>query len=261
MKSIRIMILSVLALVPVVTLAFGGGGLTGGSTEITQLMNNAELAAATGKQAAMVVEQVKSNLTALQQYATMITNLKNLPQDVLDQALGPYQQQMDSLRQIYGAVTDVKQAADNTRSFFTRRIGEMQSLNMNPRDYLTAESALAVKKGGIYERQMRADLAALDNLRVRAEQLQTLSKKQVYGNVQGLDKLNQQTTMLTGEMMDLKAAILQQNAISNQERVQQERDKSVANDTARRNREEEDRRDQRNKAFSDNVQLKPSWSK
>ena len=261
MTSVRNLFISMLAAVPLAASAFGGGGLTGGSTEITQLMNNAELAAATGHQAAMVAEQVQTKLTALQQYAAMLTNLKNMPQDALDQALGPYLQQMNDLRQVYGVITDVKQAADDTRSLFTRRIGEMQSLNMNPRDYLVAESALAAKKGGIYERQMRADIAALDNLRTRAEQLQALSRQPVYGNVQGLDKLNQQTTMLTGEMMDLKAAILQQNAISNQERVQQERDKSVANDAARRNREEEDRRDQRNKAFSDNVQLKPSWSK
>ena len=259
MKSVCILIVSVLAALPLTAFAFGGG--VAGATEITQLLNNVELAAATGHQASMVAEQVQTKLTALQQYATMMTNLKNLPQEVLDQALGPYQQQIDGLRQIYGAVTDVKQAADDTRNLFTRRIGEMQSLKMNPRDYQVAESALAAKKGGIYERQMRADLAALDNLRVRAEQLQTLSKKQVYGNVQGLDKLNQQTTMLTGEMMDLKAAILQQNAIANQERVEQERDKSVANDAARRNKEEEDRRDQRNKAFSENVQFKPSWSK
>lgn len=245
-------------------LVHGGGGTVmgnGGATEITQLLNNAELAASTAKQASMVSEQVKSNFTQYQQYSTMVTNLKSLPQEILEQANIPYLDQIMAMREVYNAVKDVKEAAEDTRDLFNRRIGEMKSLNMKPSEYLKAEIALATRKGGIYERQLRADLKAIDNLRQRSEQLQRLSKTKIAGNVEGLQLLNQQTSMLTGEMMDLKASILQQNAIATQDRIDGEREKSVANDAARRNSEEEDRRDQRNKAFSENVQFKPSWVK
>lgn len=50
----------------------GGGGMSGGATEVTQLLNNAQLVMQYG-------QQVLSYENQLQQYATMITNLKKNP--------------------------------------------------------------------------------------------------------------------------------------------------------------------------------------
>lgn len=257
---------ALLACLPFPHIAFAGGGTVmgnGGATEITQMLNNGQLTVSVAKQAAMVAEQVRANITALQQYITMIQNLKNLPQALLSATIGPYMQQINDLRSIYNSVTSLKSAAEGARNMLSGRIGEMQALNMSPSQYLRAESALATQKGGIYMQQLNDDIAKLDNLQQRAQQLRTLSDQipSVSGNVEGLQLLNQQSTMLVGEMMDMKAAVLQQNAIANQERAQKEQDKAAVADMADQIQALERQRAQNFRDFANNVQFKPSWGR
>lgn len=71
----------------------GGGGLTGGATELTQLANNSELVAIIGKEA----EQISNQLTQINnqiqqynqlvnQYNNMLTNTLQLPNHIWGQA-------------------------------------------------------------------------------------------------------------------------------------------------------------------------------
>lgn len=233
----------------------------GGSTEITQLMNNVQLIASAAKQAAMVSEQIKSNITTLQQYATMATNLKNLPQELLGAAIGPYQSQLHELKAAYQAVDGLYQSANDASRMFSRRLNEMQAMALPPKDYLAMESALAARKGGAYERQMRSDLAAINNLQQRAEQLHRLSEqnRHLSGNLQGLQLLNQQANMLTGEMMELKAAILQQGITDNRDRADRAFDQAITSEKARRNAILLGQKDARNKELGRDIHLDESW--
>ena len=233
----------------------------GGSTEITQILNNIELAGHTIKQAAMVAEEVKANYTALQQYAAALANLKSLPDALRNQTSASYQSQIASLRQLYGVVSGLQSATSDTQSMMQRRVSEMGSLKLAPGDYLDMESQLAARKGGIYAQQMQADLASIDTLQARSDQLRALANTPVTGNIEGLQLLNQQTTMLTGEMMDLKGAVLQQNAIANGERSDQKRENAAASDAAKKNSDADNQRDSRNRSGTDTVGLAPSWSK
>src|SRR5690554_447066 len=62
----------------------GGGGLTGGATEITQLLNNAELLDIAIKEAENLAYQIR-------QYEIMYENFRNLPNHIKQQALADLQ--------------------------------------------------------------------------------------------------------------------------------------------------------------------------
>lgn len=73
--------LTVSAVPPVVA---GGGGLTGGATEITQILNNAELLDIAIREAENLAYQIR-------QYEIMYENMRNLPNHIKQQALADLQ--------------------------------------------------------------------------------------------------------------------------------------------------------------------------
>lgn len=200
----------------------GGGGL-GGATEVTQLLNHAELMTQVSHQATMVSQNVTAQVTRVQQLANQLRNLVQLPQQVLAQTLAPYQQQITDLKNLAQAVTDMKNAADQTRALFSTRMGEMSNLHMDPLQWLNAYITLAKTKGGQYQRQLDQDMNALDNLSQRAANLKAISDQipQVSGNIEGLQLLNQQSNILAGEMVELRSLVQRQVALQTQDRLDQ----------------------------------------
>lgn len=194
----------------------GGGGLgaaAGGSTELTQIMNNGELVASVTKQAEMVSEQINSKLVQINQYTTMVRNLENWPKEQLDALLAPYQAQTLALSKLYQSVNDVKSVSTNASSLLQSRFQEANGMGMDLVKYMGYEIANAQKRGGIYKQRLNTDMAAIQNLQDRANQLRTVSSQtsSITGNVQGLAQLNQQTTMVAGELMEMRGLMLQQN--------------------------------------------------
>ena len=80
----------------VITPPAGAGGSvlgTGGALEVTQLLNHAELVQQVAQQAQMISNQIS-------QYATMIQNLRRLPDEWVGQVTLPYREVLSSLLQI-----------------------------------------------------------------------------------------------------------------------------------------------------------------
>lgn len=73
--------LTVSAVPPVVA---GGGGLTGGATEITQILNNAELLD-------IAIREAENLAYTIRQYEIMYENMRNLPSHIKQQALADLQ--------------------------------------------------------------------------------------------------------------------------------------------------------------------------
>lgn len=91
-------------------------GAVAGATEITQLLNNAELVT-------QVAQQAQQLATQLQQYQTMLTNLQNIP----NQIWGPIQQDLMALQQVAAqgqalsfAASNVVQQFENTYTGFKK---------------------------------------------------------------------------------------------------------------------------------------------
>jgi P-type conjugative transfer protein TrbJ len=208
----------------------GGGGVTGGATEITQLMNHAELAASVGKQAEMVEQNVQAQITRLQQYVTMVQNLKQVPESMITQTIGPYRTQITNYQSLYSAVSQLGQAANATSALFGRSVSEMNATGMSPSQWLSAYTNLATTRGGLYQHQLDQDMGNLGTLAERARNLQEIQSQipNVTGNVQGLQMLNQQSNVLAGEMVDLHALLQRQVAQQMQDRVEQAQSQASA---------------------------------
>ena len=72
-------------------------GLIAGATEPTQIANNMELAASLVEQATTASATVAAKITLAQQYITMLQNIKNLPQNMLNELSKPYKDQIKAL--------------------------------------------------------------------------------------------------------------------------------------------------------------------
>ncbi|CAB3770824.1 conjugal transfer protein TrbJ [Paraburkholderia humisilvae] len=189
----------------------GGGGV--GATEVTQIMNHAELVASVAKQAQMVEQNIEAQIVRLQ-------NLAQMSPQVLSGATTPYRAQMGSLQSLYTSVSGLRQAAEQTNDLFSRSMSEMSNTGMTPSQWLSAYSKLATTRGGYYRQQLDSDMNSLSILAQRAQNLQQVQSliPGISGNVQGLQLLNQQTGLLAGEMLDMHALMQRQLTQRMQER-------------------------------------------
>ena len=207
-----------------------GGAAGGGSTELTQILNNVELAASVGKQAQMVSNQILQYTTMLNQYATMVENLKNLPAGVIGNVIGPLANTVQTYTNAYNSVKGVYTAVTNVQTMFDRRVAEIGASNLSPTDYMRNRFLLAQTKGGGYAEQVQTDLRTLEETRIRAQAMKEASNAipGITGNVQGLQLLNTQTNQMVGELMDLKQAVVRQGMLTFQQAEDREKGKADA---------------------------------
>ena len=119
--------------------AGGGGGLSGGALEITQLANHAELIKQVAQQAQMVSNQIR-------EYATLIQNLRQLPENWVGQVTMPYREALTALMQLRTSVDELRFASQAAGDVFARRMTAMKLLDMTPQEYLEAELQLIQPK-------------------------------------------------------------------------------------------------------------------
>lgn len=222
------------------SITFAGGAASGGASEVTQVMNNGELIAATSKQAQLVAGQIRDYTSQVNQYVTMVQNLKNLPVAVVAATLKPYKETLRDLGELYRAVDDVYVAGGQAYSTYERRKAEMANMNMSYDQYLNMETLLAASKGGQYKVQYEKDIAALKKLQDKATTLAGMDSQinAVSGNVEGLQLLAQQNQIMAGELMELNSQLLKKSA---QEAADKELQMKVL-EKERADREEEAKR-------------------
>lgn len=199
-------------------------GLIAGATEPTQIANNIELGASLIEQASTAASALAAKITLAQQYITMLQNIKNLPQDMLNELSKPYKDQIKALTDLQTSVKDLKSAAENTNAMFRSRGQDFTTSGKSLNDYLKFEVALADKKGGEYKKRLDQDIAAMDTMKDKATALRKTAEKtsSITGAVQGLQHLSQLSTMQAGELMEIKAALLQQSSNQNSDRADAE---------------------------------------
>lgn len=196
------------------SVSLAGGAATGGASEVTQVMNNGELIAATSKQAQLVAGQIRDYTSQVNQYVTMVQNLKNVPVAAVAATLKPYKETLRDLGELYRATDDVYKAGTNAYATYERRKTEMANMNMSYDQYLNMETLLAASKGGQYKIQYEKDVAALKKLQDKATTLAGMESQinAVSGNVEGLQLLAQQNQIMAGELMELNSQLRQKSA-------------------------------------------------
>lgn len=196
-------------------------GMIAGATEPTQIMNNIELAQQTLKQIEMVKQMIQTVMNTATTVQHGITNLRHMDAAKLKALLGLYGKQPDTLRALNQILTGLKNAESRAIVLMQGAANDAAVMKMSIDTYMGYEKAMAASKGGAYAARLNQDIAAIDDLASRADQLNTFTQRnqELTGNLEGLQLLNSQATMQAGELMEIKAALLAQNADKNQSAV------------------------------------------
>mgnify|MGYP001424733220 CR=1 FL=1 len=192
------------------------GGSFSGATEPTQILNNIELLGinlSSIKQVALAASQLT---TQINQYVTMLTNLQNLPGEILQQVLGPSASSVFStirqLNGLYTTITGVFDAARRLENTFETSINAIRRMNINPVEYLKNASGLARSEGGVWKQVLEGtvqDLKTLEQGEVAVRQYQS-SIPNIKGNLDGLQTLASGLAMTNNNLLGLRSELYKQ---------------------------------------------------
>lgn len=202
LPTLRLRLWVTLASLVVGSSAIAGGGITGGSTEVTQLLNNVQLIESYG-------QQVMDYENQLMQYATMVQNLKANPLGVLAPDLAKATSDAARLwsigNNIASSMSQVdRRFAETFKSPIAANFAD-RFANWNS----TSSDALrsAMLNAGLQRENFTSDQAALQKLvdRVQASD----------GTVAGLQALGSLNAAQIQESMKLRDLISQQQVAQN----------------------------------------------
>jgi hypothetical protein len=118
----------------------------GGSTEITQLMNNMELAAVGIDSAATSITQAQSYvMQQIQNYRQMLNALNTNPLTKLSN-IADVKKTLDNLKKFRSALTNLTGSVDKQKSFFDKRITEAKLLKLTAAQYIE-KNAIEIEQG------------------------------------------------------------------------------------------------------------------
>ena len=190
-------------------------GLAGDiATFSEQVAQTAALVTAAAETTAQVINNVQQG----------IENLKRIAAGELMSIFAPYLKIYNTFLALKTNLEKFQTSILDAKNLITGTLKDAQGRNLSLQKYLEYEFKYARERGDKYQARVDADFSIIENLKERAVQLQSMSARAVAitGNVQGLQLLNQQTSMVVGELMDLKTAVLQQNIAFNQNKVLEE---------------------------------------
>ena len=168
--------------------AGGGGGLTGGATEMTQMANNSELAAQVGQLAEQINNQIKM-------INDMITNTLTMP----DQLFRDVKQVYGSVKNIIGKTQGIAYNLSNIDDELKRRFKDYSDLSK----LVTVESFSAEYRN-VVETQTNTVRTTMEAIGVSFEELvkdDTAALKELQkkaSSAQGRNELIQGTNQLLG---------------------------------------------------------------
>jgi len=207
----------------------GGGGLTGGATEITQLMNNAELVM-------QVSESMQTTINTLQTAHSTMQMLRALPQHLVSQISGVPLEQVKQMAQAYEVMKDAQASYKDAADVLKKAATDSARLGITPSELLAYKADAAYRHGGVYktsyeqeqEKIRRASQASKD-VQKQADTIQGIDS-----NVKGLQMLATQNLSLQTSLGNISTSISKANALAFEE---QEQEKNRRGRAAERNKE------------------------
>lgn len=193
----------------------------GDASSAMQAVQNGNLISQVSKQAQLVSGQIRDYASQLNQYQTMLQNLKNIPVEKINAALRPYKESLDVAMQVGKAVDDLNTASREAEKVYRDRTAEMRRLKMDPEKYMMNEIALAEAKGGIYKQKLDADMAVLKNSEEKSRRLAAMDEqvRAISGNVEGLQTLAQQNQIMATELTQLNISLTRASVEQENKRI------------------------------------------
>lgn len=186
---------------------FGGGGLGGGATEITQLLNHAELIVDTAQQ----IQTAINTLRALEQ----------LPGSIVSEILGPVEGDLESIVGMINQLQDTKSSYQSLINEFRGAMQSMSALNMTPSQYLKFRAKMALSQGGVYQASVNADLQALQNASKQSKSLSQMlnAHSSITSQVGGLQAIANSNAKIIATLETTQNSLINANSLAAQEKA------------------------------------------
>lgn len=225
--------------------AFAGGGATGGATEVTQMLNNGLLAKQLGEQTAMVAQEVMTATNTLNQYKTMLEDMKALPEGVMGEMLSLFTSDMNLFRQSSGILYDVQNSAGELQRLYETRYQDMYAMQQqgyDPRFYQSRELELA-RADEFAKKRLYEDLESLQKSEQRLGQIAGMAQKapQITSTIGGFHALATIAAAQATEAAELNKSVREQMALDRNTDVAAAQNEKFRTDQEKK-RIEDDRR-------------------
>lgn len=185
-----------------------GGGMTGGSTEITQLMNNIELVSQVG-------EATQTTANTLMTAQSTMQMLRNLPDTVLNEALGGLPvEQVRAMADAYKVMNQATGVYKDAEDVLRKAQYDAERLNISPSELLQHKANAAAMHGGIYLQTYEAEQAKLARLAETSKEVQKQADivKNIDSTVGGIQALASQNVAVQATLADISGSIATANA-------------------------------------------------
>lgn len=205
--------------------AVAGGGMTGGSTEITQILNHIELVS-------NVAEQVQTVANTLSSAQGIIQQLKQLNPTALAEMVGLPVEAVQAMADAYQVFNNAQDVYQDAKNVLTQAVSDAKAIGANPWELLKLKSLLSQKYGGVYKQIFDQEQGKLKKLQdVSNDVQQQVSKIQkIDSNISGLQALASQNLNLQKLMIQLNQSIQTMNTTTANEKLEEANRQSQAAD-------------------------------
>ena len=187
-----------------------GGGMTGGSTEITQLMNNIELVSQVG-------EAVQTTANTLMTAQSTMQMLRQLPASVIDEAMGGLPvEKVQAMADAYVVMSQATSVYKEAEEVLRKAALDAEQLGITPSELLRHKANAAAQHGGVYrsayeEEQRKLALLAKTSAEV---QKQANTVKSIDSNVGGIQFLASQNVQVQASLGQINESIARANELA-----------------------------------------------
>lgn len=216
----------------------GGGGLTGGATEVTQLANNAELGAVISQEARQVSNQLTQINNQIQQYQQLVNQYQNMVENTLTLPSHIWGQAESALTNLANIVQRGEAIAYSMSNLDTQFQNKFQSYDDHlVRDYNRANFSAEYRewsntnrdsiRGSLLAANLQADQFATENSTLA--QIQSLSQSST-GRLQAIQAGSLIAAQQVRQIQKLRQLVMAQIQMSAaaEASVQEEKDRNQA---------------------------------
>lgn len=188
--------------------AHAGGGITGGATELTQLLNHAELIAQVG-------EAVQTTSNTLMTAQSTMQMLRQLPAAVIDGALsGLPVEQVQAMADAYKVMNEATGVYKDAENVLRKAEQDAKMLNITPSELLQHKANAAAMHGGIYLTSYEAEQARIKRAAEMSKEVQKQAEivKGIDSQVGGIQALASQNVAMQATLATISTSISEANA-------------------------------------------------
>lgn len=183
-------------------------GVVAGATEITQIMNNAELIAQVG-------EATQTTANTLMTAQSTMQMLRQLPASVIDEAMGGLPvEKVQAMADAYVVMSQATSVYKEAEEVLRKAALDAEQLGITPSELLRHKANAAAQHGGVYLQTYEQEQAKLARLaKTSAEvQKQANTVKSIDSNVGGIQFLASQNVQVQASLADIASSIATANA-------------------------------------------------